>query len=230
MKNKFKANGKKKNHDVVRDIADKLLMDEDTKNGAIILPKGPSRSLNEHGVYLLHGDIDEVTTGGAIRFILEANLDPDCDLEFITLIINSNGGYVSDGFALIDIMFGSHIPIRTVGIGTIASMGLMVFLAGEQGTRTLTPNCTILSHQYSGGHFGKEHELVASQKGFSDLTDIITRHYQRTTNLDDKAIRKYLLPPQDVWLTAKEAKKLGICDIVKDMKPKTIDATKKGKK
>jgi ATP-dependent protease ClpP protease subunit len=36
--------------------------------------------------------------------------------------------------------------------------------------------------------------------------------------LDDEHIRQYLLPPQDVWLDAKEAKKLGICDQVKELK------------
>ena len=200
---------------------------DDKKSGGY--PRGLTKSLSDYGVHYLQGDIDEISTDSAIRYILEANLDPECDWKNITLIINSHGGYVSDGFALIDVMFGSSIPIKTVGIGTIASMGLMIFLAGEQGSRTLTPNCTILSHQYSGGTFGKEHELIATQKAFKDLTEIITRHYQRTTNLDNKSIRKYLLPPQDVWLKATEAKKLGICDIVKDMKPKMLKSSKDGR-
>lgn len=202
----------------------KIKSEIDKKSESIL--RGPTNSLKDYGVFYLCGEIDEDTTGEAIKYILEANLDIDCQLDFITLIINSSGGYVSDGFALIDIMLGSRIPVRTVGIGTIASMGLMIFLAGEQGTRMLTPNCTILSHQYSGGAWGKEHELVASQKGHKDLTDIIMRHYKRTTGLDDKKIREFLLPPQDVWLTSKEALKLGIADMVKDLKP----TQRKGKK
>jgi len=178
--------------------------------------------LMENGVFFLNGDIDSDSVGSAIEFILEANLNPLCKWNYITMIINSPGGYVTDGFALIDIMFGSKIPIKTVGIGMIASMGLQVFLAGEKGTRTLTPNCMILSHQYAGGAYGKEHELVAAQTEQSILSDNVIRHYKRTTGLTVTEIRKYLLPPQDVWLTASDAKKHGICDVIKDLKPKLL--------
>jgi ATP-dependent protease ClpP protease subunit len=42
--------------------------------------------------------------------------------------------------------------------------------------------------------------------------------YRNATGLDDDAIRKYLLPPQDVWLSSAEALDLGICDYVSDLK------------
>jgi len=45
---------------------------------------------------------------------------------------------------------------------------------------------------------------------------MIFRHYKRHTGLKDREIRKYLLPPSDVWLSAKEAKRLGLCDEVKE--------------
>ena len=172
----------------------------------------PEKSLNDHGVFLLSGEVDDMTCDDAIRFILEANLDKECKWDHITMLINSPGGYCSDGFALIDTMFGSRIPIHTVGLGMIASMGLQIFLTGKKGTRTLTPNCMILSHQYTGGTFGKEHELIASQKEFGILSEIIMRHYKRTTGLTSEEIREYLLPAEDKWLTAKEAKKYGIVD------------------
>ena len=124
-------------------------------------------------------------------------------------------------------MLGSYIPIKTVGIGLIASMGLQIFLAGEKGTRTMTPNSMILSHQYAGGTYGKEHELVAAQTEQSNLTEIVMRHYKRTTGLTDAKIRDILLPPHDVWLTAKDAKKYGICDVIKDLKPKPMKKVKK---
>lgn len=185
------------------------------------------KSLSEHGVYFFNDEVDSGSAGDAIKFILEANLDPECNWDFITMVINSSGGYVTDGFALIDVMMGSRIPIRTVGIGMIASAGLHIFLAGEKGHRTLTPNCMILSHQYTGGAIGKEHELIAARVEQDILTEIVIRHYKRTTGLSETDIREFLLPPQDAWLTAKEAKELGICDIIKDIKPKEIQAIKK---
>lgn len=198
-----------------------VLSEDDYRRGF-----GGQHNLSDSGIYFLNGEINGGTVGDVIRYILEANIDQECTWEYITLLINSPGGYVTDGFALIDVILGSRIPIRTVGIGMIASMGLQIFLSGEQGTRTLTPNCMILSHQYAGGAFGKEHELVAAQVEQDILTEIVMRHYKRTTGLNQTEIRKYLLPPQDIWLTAKEAKKYGICDVVKDLKPSQMSSTK----
>jgi ATP-dependent Clp protease protease subunit len=186
-------------------------------------------SLSDHGVFMLTGEVNTSNVNDAIKFILKNNLNPECDLEYMTMIINSEGGYTSDGFALIDVMLGSHIPIYTVGIGLIASMGLLLFLTGEKGHRTLTPNTMILSHQFSGFSIGKEHELVAAQVGHDLLAENILRHYQRTTGLDKKTILENLLPPQDLWLSPNEAKKLGVCDAVKDLKPRHFVEVEKTK-
>lgn len=184
-------------------------------------------SLSDHGVHMLTGQINTASVNDAIRFILENNLDPDCDLEYMTLIINSEGGYTADGFALIDVMLGSRIPVHTVGIGLIASMGLLLFMTGEKGHRTITPNTLILSHQFSGGSFGKEHELVASQTCFDLLSENIVRHYMRTTGQTKKVVKKKLLPPNDLWLSSDEALELGVCDIVKDITPSHFAETTK---
>jgi ATP-dependent Clp protease protease subunit len=136
----------------------------------------------------------------------------------LNLIITSPGGDLNAAFALIDVMRGSAIPVRTIGLGQIASAGLMIFIAGEKGQRILTPNTSILSHQYSWGAIGKEHELFAQIKEFDLTTKKVIDHYKRCTGLADKKIREVLLPPQDVWLSPPEAKKLGLCDDVKDLK------------
>ena len=120
--------------------------------------------------------------------------------------------------ALIDVMRGSSIPIKTTGLGMIASAGLLIFISGTKGKRLLTPNTSILSHQFTWGSFGKEHELFAAVKEFDLTTKRMIKHYKKCTGLSDKDIRKYLLPPQDVWLSAPEALKLGICDNVKEMR------------
>ena len=43
------------------------------------------------------------------------------------------------------------------------------------------------------------------------------KHYKKCTGMTEKQIRKYLLPPEDIWLSANEAKEYGICDEVKEM-------------
>jgi len=114
-------------------------------------------------------------------------------------------------------MKGSKIPIHTVGLGMIASCGLLLFITGEKGHRTLTPNTSILSHQFSWGNWGKEHELFAQVIEFELSTKRMLDHYKKCTGLTEKQIREHLLPPEDVWLSAKDAKKLGICDNVKSV-------------
>lgn len=175
------------------------------------------RSLEDKGYYFLFDDIYPGSVLPVIEWILEMNMKKTNRPEFLTLCINSPGGDVNSSFALIDVMRGSALPVHTVGLGLIASAGLSIFMAGKKTKRMLTPNTSILSHQYSWGTYGKEHELFAIQKEYDLTTDRMINHYRKCTGIDDEDIRKYLLPPHDVWLSAHEALKYGICDEVKEM-------------
>ena len=169
--------------------------------------------LYKSGVYLLMDVITAESCKDAIEFILKQNAEKKKQKR-LQFMICSPGGDVPSCFALIDIMKGSRIPIHTVGLGVIASCGLLLFITGEKGKRTLTPNTSILSHQYSWGSYGKEHELFAQVKEFELSTERMINHYKKCTGLSEAEIREHLLPPEDRWLSAKEAKKLGICDKV----------------
>ncbi len=171
--------------------------------------------LQDKGIFLFSGEVDDPLCTSLIEYILNQNLEGQH--EFLTLIINSYGGYLTSGFSCIDVIHGSSIPIHTVGLGVIASMGLMLFITGKKGYRTLTPNTLIMSHQWSGGSYGKEHELIAAAKANTLISDMFLKHYKKHTGLSEKKIKDYLLPPSDVYLTAYEAKQLGICDEVKEL-------------
>jgi len=173
-------------------------------------------TIGDRGIYLFADDFDSESTSKAITFILNKNILPKKDRpENLTLIINSPGGDLNSAFALIDIMRGSRIPIHTLGIGQISSCGLLTFMTGEKGHRTITPNTSILSHQYSWGSYGKEHELIARIKEFDLTGERMLNHYKKCTGLGEKVIKEILMPPQDVWLSAKEAVKYSIADQVK---------------
>lgn len=167
--------------------------------------------LDKQGIYYLSKDIDQESIPPVIEWILAHNL-ADKPVDQLTLIVTSYGGIVDFCFALTDIMAGSAIPIRTVGLGVVSSCGLMIFMAGTKGRRVLTPNTSILSHQFTGGDYGKEHELIAGRKSMDQVTDKVMRHYIHCTGLSEKNIRKYLLPPEDVWLSADEALRHKLCD------------------
>ena len=173
--------------------------------------------LYKSGVYILMDNISSDSCKEAIEFILKQNSEKKKQKR-LQFLICSNGGDVPPCFALIDVMRGSGIPIHTVGLGVIASCGLLLFITGVKGQRILTPNTSILSHQYSWGSWGKEHELFAQVKEFELSSRRLVEHYKKCTGLSEEDIRTYLLPPEDVWLSGKEAKKLGICDSIRQMK------------
>jgi len=171
---------------------------------------------SRHSFFLLMEEVTLATTKQAVEWVFESNFQEERP-DMLNLIICSPGGDLNAAFALVDTMRGSAIPIRTIGLGQIASAGLMIFIAGDKGSRILTPNTSILSHQYSWGAFGKEHELFATVKEFDLTTKRMISHYKKCTGLSEKKIREVLLPPQDMWLSATEAKTLGLCDAVKDI-------------
>ena len=172
-------------------------------------------NIYDHSIFILSDEITHVNTTDAIEFILECNLLAKKDrFQNITLIINSPGGDLTAAFALIDIMQGSRIPVHTLGLGQISSAGLLIFMAGKKGFRTLTPNTSILSHQYAWGSYGKEHELVAVIKEFTLTGKRMLNHYIKCTGMAEKKVKEVLMPSSDVYLDATEAVKYNIADKV----------------
>lgn len=174
--------------------------------------------IDTNNIYLFMESFENKSVKPVIEWIIKKNLLPNKTRpKHLTLMICSPGGEVSSAFALIDVMKGSKIPVHTLGIGEIASCGLLTFMSGENGHRAITPNTSILSHQYSWGSHGKEHELFARVREFELTSERMLAHYKKCTGLTEDKIRKYLLPEKDVWLSADEAVKYGIADEIKDL-------------
>lgn len=180
--------------------------------------KDPSRLLQEAGMYVFMGEVSDETVKPIIEWILVENHVVKKKKKELLLMICSEGGSVEDAFALIDVMKASSIPIKTVGLGCVASSGLLIFLAGMKGRRMLTPNTSILSHQYSNYHEGKHHELFAIAKEHTLIQERMLKHYRVSTGLSEDVILNKLLPPTDVYLSADEALALGLCDFVTDLR------------
>ena len=192
------------------------MKDEIVDAGPVMPMPMMQADLYASGIFLFVGGVDSDSCREAIEFVLKQNTEKRKKKK-LQFMICSPGGEMPPCFALIDIMKGSKIPIHTIGLGLIASCGLLLFISGEKGKRVLTPNTSILSHQFSWGSHGKEHELFAQIKEFELSTKRMLDHYKKCTGLTEKDIRKHLLPPEDVWLSAQDAKKLGICDAVKSV-------------
>lgn len=163
-------------------------------------------------IYLLFDDITNESASRVCEWILNCNFSSQDKPDILNLIVNSTGGSLSDAYAIIDVMASSIIPIRTIGLGCVQSAGLMIFLAGTKGQRILTPNTSIMSHQYSWGSTGKHGELIAITKEYELIYNRMMNHYKKHTKLSESAIKKYLLPSEDVYLSAEDALKFKICD------------------
>lgn len=176
-----------------------------------------SQALADSGMYVLMGEIENDSIQPIIEWILYENFVTKKKKKELLLMICSEGGDMSAAFALIDVMRSSHIFIKTVGLGQISSAGLLIFLAGSPGRRILTPNTSILSHQFSWGSDGKAHELFATIKEFELTQKRMLEHYKVCTGLNEDEIKTALLPPHDVWLTAHEALALNVCDAISEL-------------
>lgn len=180
--------------------------------------KSHSQLLQDYGIYVFMGEVNDEAVRPIIEWLLVENHVTKKRKKELILMICSEGGDIASGFALIDVMKSSKIPVKTVGLGQIASAGLLIFLAGHPGRRVLTENTSILSHQYSWGSDGKHHELWALTKEYTLIQHRMVQHYKETTKLSEEQIKEKLLPASDVYLSATEALELNLCDYISDLK------------
>ena len=183
----------------------------------LIDDKTHTDSLHDSGIYVFMDEVTDETIKPVVEWLLFENYVTKKKKRELLLMICSEGGDLHSAFALIDVMRSSAIPIKTVGLGLIASCGLLIFMSGTKGRRVLTPNTSILSHQFSWSNEGKAHELFSTFKEFNLTQQRMLEHYRICTGQSDEEIKENLLPPQDRWLDSNEAMSLGICDMVDDI-------------
>lgn len=172
-----------------------------------------STSLGSLGCHLIYGEIDQSSAKDTCEFILKSNL---MGAEQATIFLNSEGGNCTDGFAIIDCMEASRIPVHTIAIGMSMSMGVLIMSAGNKGTRTITKNTEVMAHQFSGYFEGKQHELLATQKSLVLLEERFYKHFLTHSKMTQKQIKDVLFAPSDRYLTPAECKKYGLVDKVVD--------------
>ncbi len=139
---------------------------------------------------------------------LEAD-DPDKD---IFMYINSPGGSISAGLAILDTMEYVKPDVCTTCMGIAASMAAVLLSAGEKGKRACLPNSRIMIHQPWGGGKGQaaDIEIMAKEivKSRDKLVDIIASNCSKSRAQVMKDIDR------DNYMSAEEAKKYGLIDTV----------------
>lgn len=129
----------------------------------------------------------------------------------ITMLINSGGGSVTQGWAIIDMMNMISSPVHTCAIGRAASMGATILLAGEKGHRSATPNSHIMIHEASiSGIGGQTDDVVISAQDMEHTKARMLAFYAMTTGMSPKVLEKKMV--RDYYLYPAEALQLGIID------------------
>lgn len=166
-----------------------------------------SRLLKERIIFLGE-EVNEHTSNLIVAQMLHlAYEDPERDIHFY---INSPGGVVYDGLAIIDTMNYIKPNVQTIGIGMQASMGAILLAAGTKGKRLILPNSRVMIHQPHGGTEGVMTDMEISLKeGIRTkelLIDLMTKYTgQKRAKVKDDMER-------DFWMDAAEALKYGIVD------------------
>lgn len=168
-----------------------------------------SRLLKENIIFLA-GPIDDETANIIIaQLLFLQSEDPKKDIK---LYINSPGGMVSAGMAIIDTMNHIKNDVSTVCVGMAASMGAVILASGAKGKRYSLPNSEIMIHQPLGGAQGQATDIQITAKQILKLKEKLNKMMAERTGKSFAEIEKDA--DRDYYMSAEEAKKYGIVDKV----------------
>lgn len=177
------------------------------------------RELEERGIIILDRGITKQNLARASAKLLAFHFKETWQ-EPIQLILNSPGGYLDAAWAFIDIMSCIRLPVRTIAVGEIVSAAAMIFVAGDE--RVMSPNSSAMIHHFSTMTGGSYPELVATRKSEDLQARRIVEHFIKhsTKYKTAKEVEDKILLSHDNWLSPKEMKNHGLCDIVLEARKK----------
>ena len=173
-----------------------------------------SRLLKDRIIFLSE-DVNHVTASLVVaQLLFLESEDPDKE---ICLYINSPGGSISDGMAIVDTINYIKCPVSTICVGMAASMGAVLLACGEKGKRYATPNAEVMIHQPligGGGLSGQTTEIkihadhmVRNREKLNKLLSEKTGQPLETIERDTE---------RDNYMTAEQALAYGLIDGILD--------------
>lgn len=168
-----------------------------------------SRLLKERIIFLggpIDGDVANLVVA---QLLFLASEDPKKDISFY---INSPGGHVSAGLAILDTMNHIQPNVSTVCVGMAASMAAVLLSAGQKGKRFVLPNAEVMIHQPSGGAEGMAADIEITAKQILKLRERLNKILAKNTGQKVEKIAADV--DRDFFLTSDEAVKYGIVDKV----------------
>jgi ATP-dependent Clp protease protease subunit len=166
-----------------------------------------SRLLKERIVFV-SGPIDDAMASLIIAQLIF--LESEDSKKDITMYVNSPGGSIAAGMAIIDTMHFIKPEVSTVCVGIAASMGAMILSQGAKGKRFTLPNSEVMIHQPLTGIEGQASDIEITAKHILRSKETLYKMLVKATGKTMEQITKDA--DRDYWMTSEEAKKYGIVD------------------
>lgn len=157
---------------------------------------------------MLSGEINDDVANAIIAQLLF--LDAQDSEKDIYLYINSPGGMITSGLAIMDTMNFVKADVQTIATGMAASMASVLLAAGEKGKRFALPNATVLIHQPLGGAQGQQTEIEIAAEEILKTRKKMNKILADATGQSIETIQHDT--ERDNYMTAQEAKDYGLID------------------
>ena len=154
-----------------------------------------SRLLKERIIFLSTPIDDNVASLVVAQLLFLEAEDSEKD---INLYINSPGGIITSGMAIMDTMNFIKPDVSTIVVGQASSMGALLLGAGAKGKRFTLPNSRIMIHQPLGGTEGQASDIVIAaeeiQKTKQKLNQMLAKFCgKRVSQIEKDADRNYFM-------------------------------------
>ncbi|MFL2080420.1 ATP-dependent Clp endopeptidase proteolytic subunit ClpP [Latilactobacillus sakei] len=174
-----------------------------------------SRLLKDR-IIMLSGEVNDQMANTIIAQLLF--LDAQDSDKDISIYINSPGGSVTAGLAIMDTMSFIKSDVQTIAMGMAASMASVLLSAGTKGKRFALPNSTVLIHQPLGGAQGQQTEIEIAAR---EILKTRKRLNQILADNSGQSFEKLQADTdRDNYMTAQEAKDYGLIDDIMVNQPK----------
>jgi len=168
-----------------------------------------SRLLKDRIVFV-GGEIDDDMANAIIaQLLFLQSQDPEKE---VSMYINSPGGSVTAGLAILDTMRMVKCPVATYCVGQAASMGAILLASGEKGRRFALPHARIMVHQPWGGAQGKASDIEITAREILRLKDMLNGILAEASGRTLESVANDT--DRDHFMSADEAKAWGIVDKV----------------
>ena len=166
-----------------------------------------SRLLDDN-IIMLDGEVTDESASLCVAQLLY--LSAKDDAKDINMYINSPGGSVSAGLAIIDTMNLIPNDVNTIATGLAASMGAMILLSGTKGKRNALPHAEVMIHQPLGGAQGQASDIAIRANHILRTRETLYSMLSDATGKDIDEIAEAC--ERDNFLTAEEARDFGLID------------------